>query len=53
MLPRTIIWSDGRIFRTDDVKDFRPASIFGNGRTGDCYTVVIGGVLKLWIVNIE
>ncbi len=41
MLPRTIIWTDGRIFRIDEVKDFRPACTFGNGRTGDCYTVVI------------
>ena len=46
MLPRTIIWSDGRIFKIDEVKDFRPASTLGNGRTGDCYTVVICGVEK-------
>ena len=46
MLPRTIIWTDGRIFRIDEVKDFRPACTFGSGRTGDCYTVVIGGVEK-------
>ena len=46
MLPRTIIWTDGRRFRIDEVKDFRPACTFGNGRTGDCYTVVIGGVEK-------
>lgn len=46
MMPRTIIWSDGRIFRIDDVKDFRPASRLEQGRKGDCYTVVIHGEEK-------
>lgn len=41
MLPRMITWSDGRTFKIDAVKDFRPASTLGKGRTGDCYTVVI------------
>ncbi len=26
MMPRTITWSDGRTFKIDEVKDFRPAS---------------------------
>ena len=46
MLPRMIIWSDGRTFKIDAVKDFRPASTLGKGRTGDCYTVVIQGMEK-------
>lgn len=46
MLPRMITWSDGRTFKIDAVKDFRPASTLGKGRTGDCYTVVIQGMEK-------
>ncbi len=47
MQPRSIIWSDGRIFKIDAVKDFRPASTLQRGRSGDCYTVVIHGEEKL------
>lgn len=43
MQPRSIIWSDGRIFRIEAVRDFRPACAFERGRNGDCYTVVIHG----------
>lgn len=43
MQPRTITWADGRTFRIDAVKDFRPADSLGPGRIGDRYTVVIGG----------
>lgn len=46
MLPHMITWSDGRTFKIDAVKDFRPASTLGKGRTGDCYTVVIQGMEK-------
>ena len=41
MLPRTITWADGRTFKIDKVKDFRPASTLAKGHSGDCYTVVI------------
>ena len=41
--PKAIIWSDGRIFRIDSVRDFRPASTLGESRSGDCYTVLIRG----------
>ena len=44
--PRAIIWPDGRTFRIDSVRDFRPASTLGAGRTGDCYTVLIHGMEK-------
>ena len=47
MLPRTIIWNDGRVFRIESVKDFRPACSVERGRSGDCYTVVIKGEEKL------
>ena len=43
MQPRAIIWEDGRTFRIDAVKDFRPASSIEHGLPGDCYTVVIRG----------
>ena len=43
MQPRAILWKDGRTFRIDSVKDYRPASAFRKGMQGDCYTVVIKG----------
>ena len=46
MQPRAIIWKDGRVFRIDAVKDFRPASSIERGLPGDCYTVVIKGETK-------
>ena len=46
MLPRSITWEDGRTFTIDSVRDFRPASSFAGGRTGDCYTILIGGQEK-------
>lgn len=46
MQPRSITWSDGRVFKIDAVKDFRPASSIAQGLPGDCYTVVIKGELK-------
>ena len=44
--PRSITWSDGRTFKIDAVRDFRPASTLGKGRTGDCFTVLIRGEEK-------
>lgn len=46
--PRAIIWSDGRIWSIDSVRDFRPTSqVLGEGqREGHCYTVVIRGQEK-------
>ena len=46
MMPRSIIWSDGRIFTIEAVRDFRPASSFEKKRSGDCYTVLIRGEEK-------
>ena len=44
--PRAIVWSDGRVFPIDAVRDFRPASTLGRNRVGDCYTVIIRGEEK-------
>ncbi len=46
MQPRAIIWEDGRTFRIEAVKDFRPASSLERSLPGDCYTVVIRGKTK-------
>ncbi len=47
MCPRSIIWSDGRCFKIESVRNFRPSSAVVKGRTGDCYTVVIHGAERL------
>lgn len=46
MQPRSITWTDGRVFQIDAVKDFRPASSVVRGLSGDCYTVIIKGEQK-------
>ena len=43
MTPRALTWSDGRTFRIEAIKDFRPASAVSRGHTGDCYRVIIHG----------
>ena len=44
--PRSITWKDGRTFKIESVRDYRPASTLGPGRSGDCYTVLIHGEEK-------
>ena len=44
--PRVITWKDGRTFKIDSIRDFRPASTIETGRVGDCYTVLIRGEEK-------
>ena len=45
--PREIIWKDGRTFKIDSIRDFRPASLLGPGySSGECYTVMIRGEEK-------
>lgn len=46
MHPRTITWSDGRVFQIETVRDFRPAGSQHNSTTSDCYTVIIRGEMK-------
>ena len=44
MSPRTITWSDGRVFPIEAVRDFRPVGT--DSLTADCYTVIIRGETK-------
>lgn len=46
VVPKVITWTDGRRYKIDEVKDFRPADTVGCGLSGDCYTVVINGQTK-------
>lgn len=46
MHPRTITWADGRTFKIERVKDFRPAAALGAGQSGDCYVVLVRGEEK-------
>ena len=43
MQPRSITWPDGRVFRIDDVRSFRPA---GENHLLDCYTIIVRGKEK-------
>ena len=46
MQPRYITWNDGRVFKIETVKDFRPAGSDHESLTADCYTVMISGSTK-------
>ena len=46
MLPREIIWEDGRRFPVDKVLDLRPAAAQKGGGQGDRYTIMVGGRLS-------
>ena len=46
MHPRAITWKDGRIFKIDQVSDFRPAASVGMKIRGDCYPVKIKNETK-------
>ena len=46
MQPCSITWKDGRVFKIEAVKDFRPASSIEEKLPGDCYTVQIKGELR-------
>lgn len=41
ILPRAITWEDGRTFKIEAVKDFRPAACYRQGVEGACYTIMI------------
>lgn len=43
MLPREIVWEDGRRFKIDRVSDLRQAASMKAGGQGDRYTILIGG----------
>ena len=44
MQPRAITWPDGRVFRIENVRSFRPVD---ETRTLNCYTVIIRGKERL------
>ena len=41
MQPRSITWADGRTFKIDTIKDYRPQGFYRQGAEGACYTVMI------------
>ena len=43
MIPREIIWDDGRKFEIDRVKDIRQAASMKAGGQGDRYTIILCG----------
>ncbi len=51
MLPSSITWRDGRVFKIDSVRDFRPACTIKRGMNGDCYTIVINGEERLLFIE--
>ena len=46
MQPRSITWADGRTWKIESVKDFRPASSIEHKLPADCYTIMIAGKMK-------
>ena len=46
MQPRSITWADGRTFKIDTIKDYRPHGYYRQGAEGACYTVMIRGEEK-------
>ncbi len=46
MLPRLIIWEDGRKFPIDRVSDIRQAASMKSGGQGDRYTIILCGRTK-------
>ena len=40
---RSITWADGRTFKIEAVKEYRPAACYRQGAEGSCYTVMIKG----------
>ena len=46
LLPREIVWEDGRRFPVDKVLDLRPATAQKAGGQGDRYTILVSGRLS-------
>ena len=46
LLPREIVWEDGRRFSVDKVLDLRPAAAQKAGGQGGRYTILVGGRLR-------
>ncbi len=43
MLPRYIVWEDGKKYKIDRVTDIRPAHAAKAGGMGDRYTIIVNG----------
>ena len=43
MLPRSLVWEDGRRYEIDRIKNVQAAPALKAGGQGDRYTVMIGG----------
>lgn len=43
ILPREIVWEDGRRYSIDRVLDIRPAAAMKAGGSGDRYTIRVNG----------
>jgi len=43
MLPRSLVWEDGREYEIDRVKDIRPSYAKKAGGQGDRYTIIVNG----------
>lgn len=47
MIPISLIWTNGKVYKIESVKDLKPAqSSTGVSLPGDCYTVMIRGQEK-------
>lgn len=47
MIPRAIIWNDGRVFEIEKVISYYPAASTEKGMSGNCYTVIIRGKTRM------
>ena len=43
MLPRSLVWEDGKVYKIDRVTDIRQAAAMKAGGQGDRYTIIING----------
>lgn len=43
LLPRELLWEDGRRYRVDKVSDVRPSASMKAGGQGDRYTIWLNG----------
>ena len=46
MQPKSITWTNGRVYKIDSIRDYRPAGTNHDSLTCDMYTVVVMGELK-------
>ena len=43
MLPRSLVWEDGKVYKIDRVTDIRQAAAMKAGGQGDRYTIIVNG----------